>query len=321
MPMDILTQKIKFIFMTFSQFGDALVGQGISSIGSLVSHSSSAKTNYKYTKRLQDAQNKWNLEQWNRENAYNTPLAQVQRLQEAGINPALAFSNVDNTNSAAQSPTASEAGYEFSSPYDTGNFVQTLTSLAQKDLFEKQSQSVGLDNALKAIDVAVAKTNFDDRVKGEKGKHFADSQAGDLAFEALQNARQLNNINADNSDRLGALSEGLRGQRIQNDINEFTLKVNKMPLDQAKKASLLAVVERVYSLQQALENIRSAPYQRQLLMRQIVGQEIQNLTDKAQFQFDFRPYEMFTDDGDFKWSSFLKGVSQFATNLIKSRKK
>ena len=32
-------------------------------------------------------QNQWNIEQWNRENDYNSPKAQVQRLIEAGINP------------------------------------------------------------------------------------------------------------------------------------------------------------------------------------------------------------------------------------------
>lgn len=49
-------------------------------------------------------QNAQNLSQWYRETAYNSPLAQVQRLKAAGINPALAFANGDVLNEAAASP-------------------------------------------------------------------------------------------------------------------------------------------------------------------------------------------------------------------------
>lgn len=52
-------------------------------------------------------QNQWNLEQWNRENAYNTPAEQMRRLKQAGINPNLAFSNGTIDNVSASSPTAS----------------------------------------------------------------------------------------------------------------------------------------------------------------------------------------------------------------------
>ena len=33
------------------------------------------------------SQNQWTLQQWNRENEYNTPLAQRQRMEAAGFNP------------------------------------------------------------------------------------------------------------------------------------------------------------------------------------------------------------------------------------------
>lgn len=54
-------------------------------------------------------QNQWNIEQWNRENAYNTPLQQVARLKEAGINPGLAYANGQLMNEAAQSPELTSA--------------------------------------------------------------------------------------------------------------------------------------------------------------------------------------------------------------------
>lgn len=46
--------------------------------------------------KLAQYQNDWNVAQWNRQNAYNTPLAQRQRYEEAGINPYLALGNINS---------------------------------------------------------------------------------------------------------------------------------------------------------------------------------------------------------------------------------
>lgn len=55
--------------------------------------------------------NDWSIEQWNRENAYNDPSAQMARLKRAGINPALAYSN-GIMNEAAGSPAANMANVD-----------------------------------------------------------------------------------------------------------------------------------------------------------------------------------------------------------------
>lgn len=46
--------------------------------------------------KLAQFQNDWNLAQWNRQNAYNTPLAQRLRYEEAGINPYFALGNINS---------------------------------------------------------------------------------------------------------------------------------------------------------------------------------------------------------------------------------
>lgn len=43
-------------------------------------------------------QNDWNVAQWNRQNAYNTPAMQRQRYEEAGINPYFALGNIQSGN-------------------------------------------------------------------------------------------------------------------------------------------------------------------------------------------------------------------------------
>ena len=57
--------------------------------------------------RMQQEQNKWNLEQWERNNEYNSPAAQMQRLKAAGINPDVMYGQnaggaVGNSSSPAQ---------------------------------------------------------------------------------------------------------------------------------------------------------------------------------------------------------------------------
>lgn len=49
-------------------------------------------------------QNMYNFQQWMRENQYNLPVNQVERLKQAGINPALAYANGSMMNEAAASP-------------------------------------------------------------------------------------------------------------------------------------------------------------------------------------------------------------------------
>lgn len=48
--------------------------------------------------KLAQFQNDWNIAQWNRQNAYNTPAAQRARYEEAGINPYFALGNLQSGN-------------------------------------------------------------------------------------------------------------------------------------------------------------------------------------------------------------------------------
>ena len=62
------------------------------------------------------------LEQWQRENAYNTPSAQIARLKAAGLNPALIYGNGGIENTAATSP-------ELESPIAAGRInIDPLTA-------------------------------------------------------------------------------------------------------------------------------------------------------------------------------------------------
>lgn len=58
---------------------------------------------YKYNSQLQEKQNQFNLDMWNLQNEYNSPQAQMKRFEEAGLNPALMYSQ-GNPGNAASAP-------------------------------------------------------------------------------------------------------------------------------------------------------------------------------------------------------------------------
>lgn len=62
---------------------------------------------HKYNKELADIQNQYNLDMWNRQNEYNSPQAQMQRFQEAGLNPNLIYGQ--GTSGNASSPAVQVA--------------------------------------------------------------------------------------------------------------------------------------------------------------------------------------------------------------------
>lgn len=59
-----------------------------------------------FNKAMAEQANQWSIDQWNRENQYNSPEAMRQRLRDAGVNPDLFYgSNAQNTASSSPSVT------------------------------------------------------------------------------------------------------------------------------------------------------------------------------------------------------------------------
>jgi hypothetical protein len=102
-----------------SWFGSALSG-GASLIGNIVGNSQQnaniekqiafqREENEKaraFNKAMAEQANQWSIDQWNRENQYNSPEAMRQRLRDAGVNADLFYGgNAQNTASASPSVT------------------------------------------------------------------------------------------------------------------------------------------------------------------------------------------------------------------------
>lgn len=132
------------------------------------------RLNREWNLNLARMQNQWNIDQWNRENAYNDPYMVMARLKDAGLNPDLVYQN-----GAAQSPSAASpemtAGAP-SSPVDTSGMLQypnygnvfraALTAAGdalimrktnkETDNIQVKTQQISIDNITRAAQNQVA---------------------------------------------------------------------------------------------------------------------------------------------------------------------
>lgn len=143
----------------------AVVGTGANIV-------STAMTN-QANERMQHQQNAWNLEQWNRNNEYNSPAAQLQRMKAAGLNPDLMYGQ--NASGAAGNSASPATGTNlipkqpfFLDPTMTAQ-IRALNAKAYSDEMNGNGQDIqneiasktGLQQALKNLgltDAEIQKT-------------------------------------------------------------------------------------------------------------------------------------------------------------------
>lgn len=132
-----------------------------------------------WSEKMANQQNQWNLDQWNRENEYNSPAAQMSRMEAAGINPYNAASSGQigsGTASSLQSATpnnVSAPAYAEAYSNPVGNFISGLSS--------------SLDNALKVISVDREKKLTPSVVKESEGRANSANAEGVKAQNDLVN--------------------------------------------------------------------------------------------------------------------------------------
>lgn len=137
----------------------------------------------RYNLMLAEKQNKWNIEQWQRNNDYNTPSAVMSRLRSAGINPHMYYSKGNAMGGVSTSSPELTSG----SPADA---VDTSGMLGQSTY--GQSVQMAMD---KAVQVAsIRKLNADTRLtehKADTEEYNTDIFQSDAAFRNALNSSTL----------------------------------------------------------------------------------------------------------------------------------
>lgn len=190
---------------------------------------------------LAELQNKWNKEQWDRENAYNSPSQQMQRFKDAGLNPNLIYGQTNTSAQLSGSLTAGQ-GYspqDFSSSFDHGiadravsqggNMIKSAAqlgdSLMQIPAYKEQVEGMRLANQEKRLDIVNKKTDteFNQWFKTldpyqNPDSPFGKSLAGRKAWMEFQN--EMN----DNDLKHVELTKREMEVLFSKDANQFLLK-------------------------------------------------------------------------------------------------
>lgn len=145
-----------------------------------------AELNREFQTSEREAAQDWNLEQWNRENEYNTPEAQMKRMVAAGINPNIAAQAIGgNATSPGQVRTSGQAGSQASAPGSVagslmdivGNSVNTMWQNINQ---QRDAEGKETDNAWK------------DRLYGKQMEE-ADARITDMLSNAAKNDQDRKN--------------------------------------------------------------------------------------------------------------------------------
>ena len=194
-----------------------------------------------YNLNLAKQQNQWNIDQWNRENEYNTPLNQMNRYKSAGLNPDLMYGQ-QNLSAASPEMTSGEGATPMDySPVANGPTIGEAASIAanarltnaQAKLAESQadkvdSETVGqtinnewLPKLLKGqteINEAEVKQKFADA--GLKGKQI------EVAVEQIKVMQQSVKESQKKIEDLQSQMENRTFQQVQSML-EYNLRKDK----------------------------------------------------------------------------------------------
>ena len=181
--------------------------------------------NRRYNLMLAEKQNRWNLEQWQRNNDYNTPSAVMSRLREAGVNPHMYYSKGNAMGGVSTTSPEMTAGAP-SSPIDTSGLLQQRTygdavqrameqsllaasvrkTNAEAGLVDQKRETEEYNTDIFKSDAAfrdalnsssLRLTGMEIELKGSQRK-LTDGQVGMLRYEAALLQKQMDKIDMEN---------------------------------------------------------------------------------------------------------------------------
>lgn len=211
---------------------------------------------FQFNKEQSELEWQRNLAQWQRENAYNDPAAQMQRLQAAGLNPNLVYGNGSATTTAASSPRYSAAKYEAPTaqratvnPLYRNNIdpVQMLSlesnlSLqraqanqinAQASFTKQNTENLLTENLLKISQIEGNKISNSQKVAlfdAVQQRAYADIDKTRVSTENIRLDNELKQFSRDQLQPLQReqLASSIENLRLTKDVNSFKLKMLKL---------------------------------------------------------------------------------------------
>lgn len=255
----------------------ALLNLGTSVIGSVVSNSmnrSNARMQQEWQEKMNLQQQEWQEGMWNKTNEYNAPVAQMQRLMDAGINPNNAAASVAGSNATAQLAQQPEIPSAAPIPGVNMDLVGAINSGMQANkemqLLDAQRENIEADTAqkLSASDVnASQKKLLETQVESFKIDNY---------YKPEQYAAVIREMDA-HASQLIASSELSKSEKSQVDytVKELLPLTKNLTLAQIGQAGA-AIKEMLASAALSAEQAKTEKERQSLLDSQTEGQDIAN---------------------------------------------
>lgn len=226
--------------------GAAIISGGASLISSALGSASSGnmnKKNRKFTAEQNALNRKMSWDMWNSTNAYNTPLAQMARFKEAGLNPHLIYGQT-NEAPLLKPPDQKTHQDEYVPPPDFGAaamaYVSTKKQQAEIDnlkvqngVLETQGQ-LNRANAVKAIADSDLTQSQKDRLLELLPLETATMQAN-LQTTGIQQSKmrqEIENLVATQNNTIAATAESrARAQKVAQDITESAERIKILKIE------------------------------------------------------------------------------------------
>lgn len=207
-------------------------------IGGLIGIGQSA-LQHKYNKEMADYQFDKNLQMWRMQNDYNSPQSQRERLEAAGLNPALMYGGgATSTGNSNSSPS-----YHMN-PID---IIGTLQNAMMTDIQMKQIQA--------NIEKTESETNLiDEQTEGQKISNQYGPALAQANIDKLISGRKLDEANItktyEDVKYLGVSMREIESRILVN--NETLSKLQVETSNERKKGELMDLQKTTEALQQTL---------------------------------------------------------------------
>lgn len=218
------------------------LGQNIAINKQIKAQKEENEKNRTYNLNLAQLQNKWNLEQWNRENEYNSPAQQMARLKAAGLNPDMMYQNGTSGLTAASSPSMT-AGAP-SSPVD-------MSALGQKRTIGDAIHQ-GLQDALVGAQIDVMKSEARKNNAAAGGQEITNETLGQInqaTFYKIVSESALNREQKRVAEKTGDMLISQK-QHFDKLVDEIDSKIdlNNSTIANMSQQQLMARVDRLLSI-------------------------------------------------------------------------
>lgn len=176
----------------------------------------------KANKQLAEYSYSKDLEMWNRQNDYNSPLSQMNRYKEAGLNPNLIYGQGTSGNASTMPKyNAPTLKYEYSAP----NTAQMLSAYQDYQLRQAQIDNVNASTKGKLIENAV-NSIYSQPIAQEKYENLWQSKE----LKTLDNMRKTLDYNIQSKLKdttIGRYQAELKRKLLDNAIRDIDLNWTK----------------------------------------------------------------------------------------------